>query len=396
MNDKFNLLKGASMKTVLMALIVATIMLSGCSQKEPEVTKVDTNQTAVQTTYAEVNHPDFIKEQALHDAVRAKDMDQVMLLVTNKSDVNYKDEYGYTPLHIAVRLNDYNVSEYLVKNGANVNNMDQYGDTPLLDSTRDNYTDISKLLICYGAERKVEDKYKMTPLHYSAKNKNKLITEMLLAHDLRPYCSENMEVPEALEMPPVVEEAPIIEEPVMLDDAPIEEVPLSEVPEFKGLYEALQEEFQNDFEPWNAELTRDDLLFRFNNPVALFERGSGDLKTGFTDILSDFFPRYLKVLSQYKDNIQEVRIEGHTSSEYEAATSEEERYRLNKVLSTKRAVQTRNYSVQTTAGDPTVDTMWVEETFNPYGMSYDNLIFNPDGTENKEASRRVDFKIIRR
>jgi len=29
-------------------------------------------------------------------------------------------------------------------------------------------------------------------------------------------------------------------------------------------------------------------------------------------------------------------------------------------------------------------------------MSYDNPIMNPDGTENLDASRRVDFKIIKK
>lgn len=397
MKDRINLKKGDVMKTAVITLVTAfTLFMSGCAQKEATPSAGE-GQVAVATTEAKVNEKDFISELALHDAVRAKDMEQVELLVSNKSDVNTKDKYGYSPLHLAVRLNEYVISEYLILHGADVNNLDQYKDTPLLDSTRDNYTEISKLLICNGADRRVADRYDMTPLHNSAKNKNKLISEMLLAKDLTPFCVKNSE-------------ASTTPTEVMEDGQ--KDIPLALTPEFKGLYEALMEEFKDDFEPWNAELTKDDLMFRFNDPVTLFEKGSDALKPGFANILNDFFPRYLKVLSQYKDNIQEVRIEGHTSSEYSLAKNDEERYNLNKILSEKRAAAVRSFSVESvlfdqgsselkpevvkTLGEVDINGAWVEDTFQAYGMAYDNLILNPDGTENKEASRRVDFKITKK
>ena len=409
MKDRLNLPKGDVMKTAILSLVtVATLFMTGCAQKETTVSaeeaKVAQNQT---TTIANVNDKDFITEQALHDAVRAKDMDQVTLLVKHKSEMNLKDYYGYNPLHLAVRLKQYDIAEFLIVNGADVNNLDNYKDTPLLDSTRDNYTELSKLLICNGAERRVADRYDMTPLHYSAKNKNKLISEMLLAKDLTPYCkkdamADNSGMGDGMEAATLDEAA----EPVSAD------LPLAQTPEFKGLYQALMEEFKDDFEPWNAELTKDDLLFRFNDPVTLFERGSDALKPGFANIINDFFPRYLKVLSQYQENIQEVRIEGHTSSEWSGAKNDDERYRLNKILSQKRANAVRNFSVDTVQFDKGsselrpevasmvegtgVDGAWAEDKFQPYGMSYDNLILNPDGSENKKASRRVDFKIMKK
>ena len=401
MNDKFNFIKGDVMKTAILSLVtIATLFMTGCSQKEATVTTEEAKVAQNQTTTI-VNDKDFITEQALHDAVRAKDMEQVTLLVKHESDINVKDYYGYNPLHLAVRLKQYDIAEFLIANGADVNNLDNYKDTPLLDSTRDNYTDLSKLLICNGAERRVADRYDMTPLHYSAKNKNKLISEMLLAKDLTPYCN-NGAMDDGMESATLDESA----EPVSAD------LPLAQTPEFKGLYEALMEEFKDDFEPWNAELTKDDLMFRFNDPVTLFERGSDALKPGFANILNDFFPRYLKVLSQYQENIQEVRVEGHTSSEWSGAKNDDERYRLNKILSQKRANAVRNFSVDTVQFDKGsselkpevanlvqgtgVDGAWAEDKFQPYGMSYDNLILNPDGTENKKASRRVDFKIMKK
>ena len=408
MKDRLNLPKGDVMKTAILSLVtVVTLFMTGCAQKEATPMTPEEGKTAHQqtTTIANVNDKDFITEQALHDAVRAKDMEQVVLLVTHKSQMNVKDYYGYNPLHLAVRLKQYDIAKYLIMNGADVNNLDNYKDTPLLDSTRDNYTDLSKLLICNGAERRVADRYDMTPLHYSAKNKNKLISEMLLAKDLRPYCNDNGDGGAGDAMA----EEPMAEIAANADDA---DLPLAQTPEFNGLYEALMEEFKDDFEPWNAELTKDDLMFRFNDPVTLFERGSDELKPGFANILDDFFPRYLKVLSEYQENIQEVRVEGHTSSEWTGAKNDADRYRLNKLLSEKRASAVRNFSVDAVLfergstqlkpdvaqkiKDTNVDGAWVEDKFQPYGMAYDNLILNPDGTENKKASRGVDFKIMKK
>jgi len=225
----------------------------------------------------------------------------------------------------------------------------------------------------------------MSPLHNSSKNNNLFISEMLKAEKLDLYCKPQEK---KVEKP---EEEIVAQESVQEDTIPTKEM----TPSFVGLYDALMEEFKNDFEPWNAELTKDDLLFKFNNPIALFEVNKSELKPGFTDILSDFFTRYLKIVEQYKDEIQEIRIEGHTSSEYTRAKSDEERYLLNKELSTIRANKVRDYAVNEASKNSDISKEWIENTFKPYGMSYDNLIMNPDGTENAEASRRVDFKIVK-
>ncbi len=360
----------------ILLLTIASLILGGCTA---------TNQVnSIHTTNVTKN--DFINEMALHDAVRARDLKLVQFLIEQKSDINKKDIYGYTPLHIAVRLKEYDIAKLLIQNGGEVNTFDNYQDTPLLDSTRDNYTDLSKLLICNKAQRDVVDSHQMSPLHNSSKNNNIYISEMLKAENLDSYCKpqeENIEKPKT----EVVVEEPIQEETLVVEDV---------TPSFVGLYDALMEEFKNDFKPWNAELSKDNLLFRFNNPLALFETGKSDLKVGFTDILSDFFPRYLKIVEKYKDEIQEIRIEGHTSSEYKLSKTDEERYKFNKLLSQKRAEEVRDYAVNKASKDSEISKEWIENTFKPYGMSYDNPILNPDGTENVDASRRVDFKIVKK
>src|SRR5215472_5781181 len=48
-----------------------------------------------------------------------------------------------------------------------------------------------------------------------------------------------------------------------------------------------------------------------------------ELKPEFQAILQDFFPRYVRILtsSKYRDAISEVRIEGHTSSDWNGVAS---------------------------------------------------------------------------
>lgn len=75
------------------------------------------------------------------------------------------------------------------------------------------------------------------------------------------------------------------------------------------LYDDLNNEFARDMKRWGAELDK-DLAFRFNNSDVLFDQGKAELKPEFSDILSDFFPRYVKIITQpkYRDDILEVRI----------------------------------------------------------------------------------------
>jgi outer membrane protein OmpA-like peptidoglycan-associated protein len=81
----------------------------------------------------------------------------------------------------------------------------------------------------------------------------------------------------------------------------------------------IRNEFKDDFKKtkWNAVLDSSDLSIKFIDERILFDVNKSDLKTEFQDILSDFFPRYLKIVlkPKYIDKIAEIRVEGHTSPE---------------------------------------------------------------------------------
>jgi outer membrane protein OmpA-like peptidoglycan-associated protein len=81
------------------------------------------------------------------------------------------------------------------------------------------------------------------------------------------------------------------------------------------LYEDLKKEFKKDLEIWDAEILKDNTI-RFKSPEILFDTNSSKIKELFKNVLDDFFPRYLEILTnnKYKKQIKEIRIEGHTSS----------------------------------------------------------------------------------
>ena len=157
-----------------------------------------------------------------------------------------------------------------------------------------------------------------------------------------------------------------------------------------GLYEALQDEFSDDLEYWNAEIDSTTLSVRFMEPEIFFKAGKSTLREPFKVILVDFFPRYIDVLTGdgYRDHIEEVRIEGHTSSEWEESSDPFQAYLGNMVLSQGRTFEVLSY----VAGLSGVWDPWLKERLTANGLSSSRLVLN-NGIEDRTASRRVEFRV---
>ena len=148
------------------------------------------------------------------------------------------------------------------------------------------------------------------------------------------------------------------------------------------LYIDLQEEFKDDLKVWRATIDS-TLCIRFQEPAMLFDNNRSDLKPLFKSILNDFFPRYIKVLrkADYKSNIVEIRIEGHTDSNGE--------YFYNMELSQNRTRTVLQYCFQLMNEE---EKKWATSLITANGLSSSQPILM-DGTENKELSRRVEFRV---
>lgn len=532
------------MKKYLLSLVVFLFVLSGCSFKNDTTSyiqvSVKNQKVSQENSKTSINESDFINELALHDAVRAKDIEMVKLLISEKSEINIKDDYGYTPLHLAVRFNELEIAKLLIKSGAILNSVDNYKDTPLLDSTRNKFTKMSELLICKGAYRNVSDSHNMTPLHYSSKTKDMYISNMLLSSSLEEYCQEPIQitiddlenvrnhtpkicgeitegiassielslsnkdlkvvgpydavidqknkswcanisdelengvytatalgkdkakhsftVKDEFNIVPnlelTIDNKDIINdstpeicgdlktddfvsvEVVMTHDTGQEYGPYSSILNSKNnrwcaqindflkngnyiakalgkdkqgnetsaqddlkihvistLYKDLNEEFDEDFADWNAQLDEDTLTFRFKSTQFIFEHGSDEINSNYKEVLMNFYPRYINIIKKYKSEITNVFVEGHTSSVYTTAANEEERFDLNMKLSQKRAKEVVDFIGVLKNNEISENIDWIIGIFKSVGKSSSNLIKNTDGTENQDLSRRVEFRI---
>lgn len=158
-----------------------------------------------------------------------------------------------------------------------------------------------------------------------------------------------------------------------------------------AIYEQLQVEFKDDLKKWNAEIDKQTLAFRFQEPDILFNVGDANIKDKFKVILDDFFPRYIKVLKHYQPDIEEIRIEGHTSSEWSKnGSADDKTYFKNMALSQDRTRATLEYCLML----PQIDSErgWIKHILTANGLSSSKPIL-VDGVEDIIHSRRVEFKV---
>lgn len=378
-------------------------------------------------TGSPIDSKDIYAYTPLHLAARLDQYDIAKLLIQNGANVNNIDRYKDTPLLDSTRNSTNAMSKLLLCNNANKNVVDRHDMSPLHNASKNNDTFIIKML-------NASDITKMCQalditLEYYDENENKICGDIVLgvatnvnliiseesSEDAKPfgkykasinedkYCAkldkeinkDSSYIVTAIGTNGIDKDIEVANLSDLIKEIPlIEEEPIAEQEEIiTGLYEDLMTEFAADFEPWNAQLDKNGLIFRFKKPEVLFTLGSSDLQVSFQDILDNFFPRYLKILNKYTEQIEKVRVEGHSSSEYRTAKTDEEKYSMNKKLSESRAKQVLEYTLSN-ENEMVVNTLpWLNDFYESEGMSSDYPILNEDGTENKVLSRRVEFRI---
>ena len=173
---------------------------------------------------------------------------------------------------------------------------------------------------------------------------------------------------------------------------------------YKNLQAALYKELRTEFEGdpikkrqfrtvWRGHLDMETLSIRFKKP---FTQGDATVPNDFKNVLRNFFPRYIAILTkpEYKDEVAEIRIEGHTSSEWFDAVGLDIAYYNNMKLSQDRSRNVLRYVLE--IGHPKVvqNKEWIKKYLTANGLSSSKLIFDPDGNQNREESRRVEFRVV--
>ena len=182
---------------------------------------------------------------------------------------------------------------------------------------------------------------------------------------------------------------------VLEDKEKIEKIAVTYEKMQNELYTDLKDEFSADLEKWNAEINRQTLSIRFKEPDVLFKRGSSKVEENFLLILDDFFPRYIKILTKgkYINDIEEIRIEGHTSSEWQNGIKKVDAYIHNMHLSQSRTRSVLDHILHMKMIENTNYYYWLKERITANGLSSSKLIFDENGNEDKIASRRVEFRV---
>ena len=116
-----------------------------------------------------------------------------------------------------------------------------------------------------------------------------------------------------------------------------------------------------------------------------FDTNKFNIKQSGIELLNRFLPVYLGVLMQpeYQNYVAEIIIEGHTDSDGS--------YTSNLKLSQERALAVAQYCLEM-GGLSNDMKLKLQDIMTATGRSESDLVYNADGTENKEASRRVEFK----
>lgn len=159
---------------------------------------------------------------------------------------------------------------------------------------------------------------------------------------------------------------------------------------YKNLQAQLSGDLQEEFEgtppkmqqfrtTWRGYLDLETLSIRFRRP---FTQGDATVPRAFKSVLRDFFPRYVAILTKddYRNEISEIRIEGHTSSEWLVKVTDHAAYMNNMELSQNRARNVLRYVLQ--IGDRNIieNREWLKKNLTANGLSSSQLILDWDGT----------------
>lgn len=155
----------------------------------------------------------------------------------------------------------------------------------------------------------------------------------------------------------------------------------------------LKQEFDSEAERWDMSICENGLLISFDND-SNFEVNSAALSEDFSLVLSDFFPRLMEVVYEYRDSISELRIEGHTDSSVRRTDNELTGYLYNTKLSQERSRNVMDYSLN--LNEINLQPLYLDWSYThitAHGMSSSKRIFSDTGDEDYAASRRVEFRL---
>ena len=156
---------------------------------------------------------------------------------------------------------------------------------------------------------------------------------------------------------------------------------------YKNLQVALYKELREEFEgtpakkaqfktEWQGHLDMETVSIHFKQP---FPQGEATVPDTFKDVLREFFPRYVAILTkpEYRPDIAEIRIEGHTSSEFGKVRGDAA-YIENMKLSQDRARNVLRYVLPIGHLKVKQNREWLKKKLIANGLSSSQLLLDLD------------------
>ena len=155
-----------------------------------------------------------------------------------------------------------------------------------------------------------------------------------------------------------------------------------------GVRSELIEALKDEFEGSSLQISVDEKSGAISmDSSILFEYNRDELKDSGAAFLSEFLPRYTKILMdpKYREYVSEIVIEGHTDTEGG--------YIYNLDLSQRRAYRVSKYCLDEKSSVLSMDDIeTLRKLVTANGRSYSDPVYTENGTVNMDASRRVVFK----
>ena len=150
------------------------------------------------------------------------------------------------------------------------------------------------------------------------------------------------------------------------------------------IIEALNQEFSKEEIAINIDQQTGAIVF---DASILYDRSKSELKGEGIQFLDRFLPIYIGVLfsSEFKDDIAEIIIEGHTDTTAD--------YLYNLELSQQRALAVAKYCLDDETSSISKNQIeQLQKIMTANGRSFSNPVYDSIGTIDMDASRRVEFK----
>jgi len=179
---------------------------------------------------------------------------------------------------------------------------------------------------------------------------------------------------------------------VMTERKKITAIALSYQENQLAIYQALVSSFKGDLDHWGASISDDTLTIAFQAPDAMFETGKTQISEHYQTILAEFFPRYMTALQPFTESIEEIRLEGHTSSGWSSTIQGDQAYFKNLELSQERTQSVLRFI--TTLEDVSQYKSWIKRHLAAVGYSSSRPVLNSQGKEDPLRSKRVAFRVI--